>query len=240
MKKIILDLRGQLIKMNTQGFSAEWDKCYLDNTQLSIWPWTDLVSLVHRNCKHLIASGNSSMMEFGCGAGANIPLFLQLGMKYFAVEGSPSIVKRLHLRFPELVNQIVAGDFTLEVPFTSNFDLVVDRAAITHNSTDAIKRTLKNIYCLLNSGGIFIGVDWFSTRHSDYLGGEQANDEYTRTNYCEGQFIGVGNVHFSNEAHLRELFADFEILVLDEKIITEHQSGSEHIFSSWNIVVRKT
>ena len=43
------------------GFSQEWEQRYADNTHLSIWPWSDIVSLVHRHCKPLIAQGGASI-----------------------------------------------------------------------------------------------------------------------------------------------------------------------------------
>lgn len=222
------------------GFCPEWDKCYRNNTQLSIWPWSDIVSLVHRNCKPLIAAGGGRVLELGCGAGANIPLFRALGMDYYAIEGSQTIVAQLHQRYPELDKNIIVGDFTEDQPFAGSFDLVIDRAAATHNSTASIKNTLQSIFASLGPGGLFIGSDWFSTNHTDYEGGEMVNDQYTRANFSKGQFVGVGNVHFSDEAHLRDLFSNFEILFMEEKLMLRHEPPDNHQFASWNIVTRKS
>ena len=81
------------------SFSNEWDDKYQDNTHLSIWPWTNLVSLVMRNKPQ---KRNFKVLELGCGAGANIPLFVSLEADYFTVEGSKTIVDKLHQRFPHL------------------------------------------------------------------------------------------------------------------------------------------
>ena len=85
------------------GFSRQWDDKYQDNTHLSIWPWTDLVSLVMRNKPQ---KRNFKVLELGCGAGANIPLFVSLEADYFTVEGSKTIVDKLHQRFPHLKDEI--------------------------------------------------------------------------------------------------------------------------------------
>ena len=226
-------------KVARVGFSTEWERCYLDNTQMSVWPWSDVVSLVHRYCNGLI-SGSGRVLELGCGAGANIPFFQALGVDYFAVEGSPAIVKQLHQRYPDFIDQISVGDFTVVQPFKGAFDLVIDRAAITHNSFTAIKDTLESVLVSLIPGGIFIGSDWFSTKHSDYFGGEMSVDKYTRNHYTKGQFIGVGGVHFSDEHHLKELFSQFEILLMEEKIIKQYEPLGNHQFASWNIVARRS
>jgi len=211
----------------------------MDNQQMSVWPWSDVVSLVHRHCKPIIAAGGGRVLELGCGAGANIPLFRALGMDYYAVEGSPTIVKQLHQRYPDLVENIRVGDFTLRQPFVGDFDLVIDRAALTHNSTASIKNGLKIAFDSLTQGGIFVGSDWFSKNHADYSGGEPCDDEYTRTNHTEGQFIGTGKVHFSDEAHLRDLFSGFEIVFMEEKLMRRCEPQDNHLFAAWNIVARK-
>ena len=52
------------------GFSAEWEKQYQKNQQMSIWPWSDLISYVMRYTK---INASYKVLEIGCGAGANIP-----------------------------------------------------------------------------------------------------------------------------------------------------------------------
>jgi len=221
------------------AFSVEWEKCYANNTQLSIWPWSDIVSLVNRHCKPLITQGGGRVLELGCGAGANIPFFRALGMDYSAIEGSPTIVSQLHDRYPDLADKIKVGDFTKEQPFSCDFDIVIDRAALTHNTTSSIRSALQIALESLKLGGIFIGTDWFSINHTDFKGGEQSEDEFTRKNHTKGQFVGVGNVHFSDEPHLRDLFSKFEIIFMEEKLFQRHEPKDNHQFASWNIVARK-
>jgi SAM-dependent methyltransferase len=217
-------------------FSNEWDQRYIENTHVSVWPWSDLVSLVRRHCRHL---EGGRVLELGCGAGANIPFFQLLGVQYHAVEGSPSVVKRLHERFPDLAQRITVGDFTANQPFEPGFDLVVDRAALTHNSTTGIESGLQLAWQALKPGGYFIGVDWFSANHSEYRRGTADVDEHTRTNYHDGQFAGVGRVHFSDAAHLRKLFSRFELLFLEEKLLQRVVPEGDYQFASWNLVARK-
>jgi SAM-dependent methyltransferase len=221
------------------GFSQEWEQRYAENTHMSIWPWSDVVSLVHRHCKPLIAAGGGRVLELGCGAGANIPLFRTLGLDYYAIEGSPTIVAQLHQRYPDLAKNIWVGDFTQEQPFNTNFDVVIDRASLTTNSGDSIKKGLGLAVNSLKTGGVFIGSDWYSMAHTDFSGGDQVDDPYTKTNHVKGDFVGTGKVHFSDEAHLRDLFSDFEILFMQEKLVRRYEPQDNHQFGSWNIVARK-
>ncbi len=220
------------------SFSTEWEERYAANTHLSVWPWSDVVSLVHRHCKHVI-SGAGRVLELGCGAGANIPLFRALGIAYYAIDGSPTIVKQLHDRYPDLADNIACGDFTSLQPFPGQFDIVIDRASLTCNSTAAIKKGLQLAFDSLKPEGVFIGSDWYSKSHSDAVGGSLSEDEYTRTNFTTGQFTGTGQVHFSDEEHLRNLFSQFEIIFLEEKLTHRFEPRDRHQFASWNIVAKK-
>jgi len=56
-------------------------------------------------------------------------------MDYYAIEGSATIVRQLHKRYPELADKVKVGDFTNDQPFLNDFDIVIDRASLTHNTT---------------------------------------------------------------------------------------------------------
>ena len=214
------------------AFSHEWDKAYKNSCQMSKWPWSDLVSYVMR----LNLAQNLKVLEIGCGAGANIPFFLDLEVEYFAIEGSETIVSQIKRKYPRLSNRIVKGDFTTELPFCHKFDLVVDRSALTHNDTSAIQESIRLIQNKLQKGGYFIGIDWFSTLHSNANDGYEV-DSYTRSN-CQGQFKGVGKVHFSDKHHLYKLFKDFSFLKLEHKVI-ETIVPRSHNFAAWNFILQK-
>ncbi len=222
------------------SFSNEWNKVYNKNLQLTSWPWSDLVSLFHRYCNSAI-NENGIVFELGCGAGPNIPFIQSLGMNYYGVEGSEAAVKRLHQKFPELRERVVVGDFIQKNCFINlpKVDFVIDRASITNNNLLSIVDTLKNSYNVLKSGGYFIGIDWFSIKHSDFLLGEENGDIYTRNNIACGQFENVGSVHFSDEKHLRSIFSSFDIVFLEEKIINTYEPKDNNQFASWNIVAKK-
>jgi len=219
------------------SFSKEWEKKYQDNLHLSVWPWTDLVSYVLRYSKPQ-KTVTFNVLELGVGAGANIPFFLALGVNYYGIDGSPTIVKELHNRFPTIQNQIVVGDFTENLVFDVDFDLVVDRAALTHNTTDSIINSLKLIHDRMKVGGGFIGIDWFSINHSDFVHGESFSDNNT----CElnvGHLSGLGNVHFSSHEHMLELFHAFDVQVLEEKLVNRIMPVENAVFASWNVYAKK-
>lgn len=218
------------------SFSEEWDKIYSKGQQIAVWPWSDLISYVIRYSKP--DKTPFSVLELGCGAAANIPFFKRLGVDYYGLEGSPSIVNQLHTTYPDLKDKIIAADFTTDFHFEKKFDLIFDRASVTHNNSDSIVRCISLVKSHLKPNGKYIGIDWFSTMHDHYQEGDFDGDRYTRSSIPIGQFQGVGKVHFSDKAHLEDLFREFEIIQLDHKIVKTEIPDTNHTFASWNFVAQ--
>lgn len=116
--------------------------------------------------------------------------------------------------------------------------MIFDRAAITHNKTSDIRKVVNLIKENLKDEGKFIGIDWFSVKHSGYACGNDVEDKYTKLSVKDGMFAGLGNTHFANEEHLRDLFQDFKFEVLEEKVNTI-TLPEETIHAAWNFVVSK-
>lgn len=218
------------------AFSKEWEICYRNNKQMSLWPWSDLISYVMRYSKP--PSNNFNVLELGCGPGANIPFFKNLGINYYAIDGSPTIVNKVWKRFPEYKQNIKVGDFTKHIPFSMEFDLVVDRSSLTLNNTKDIKKTISLVFKKLKPGGKFIGIDWFSNLHTDFLKGKSGGDKYTRDGIKEGLFADLGKVHFADKQHILSLFSKYKMEILEHKLI-KTEIPEKHIRAFWKFIVVK-
>ena len=217
-------------------FSSEWEKVYQEGGQMSTWPWSELVSLFKRYIG--TEAKNVRVLELGCGSGANIPFFLSMEADYHAIEGSRTIVSMLHERFPSLKNNIIVGDFCKTLP-DGNFDVIVDRGALTCNNVQAITDCLHNCYNRLNEGGIYIGIDWFSTDDPKFRRGMPAEDEWTRTDYTTGNLANIGRIHFSDKEHLLELFSNFEMLIIEYKSVVRKFPDRGLEICTWKFVAKK-
>lgn len=218
------------------SFSTEWEGEYRRGLQNSIWPWSDLVSYVMRYARP--ERKPFRVLELGFGAGANIPFLLSLGVEYFGTEGSATAVESTRRRFSAENFHVACCDFTQSIPFEGPFDLVVDRSSLTHNGTAAIRTCLARLHALMSQDAKFIGIDWFSTEHSDFPLGRQDEDYYTRSHFPSGQFANVGKVHFSDRGHIAEIFegAGFSLERLEHKVSRVEIPAEGHQTAFWNLL----
>ena len=197
------------------GFSSEWEDIYKSGRHLSVWPWSDLVGLVRQHVPDI--GPGSRVLEIGCGAGANVPFFNELGVDYFGVDGSPTMVAQLQDRFDDMANHFHACDFTDTLYFEGPFDLLIDRGSLTHNSDADIRKTVNLAYDALHSGGKLISVDCCSDQHYGFTAGDPGEDPYTRINFTDGALAGTGKVHFSDSSNIRDIFSDWSIEYMAHK-----------------------
>ena len=219
----------------------EWEVTYSSGKHVNSWPWSELVSLYYRYFRLLdLNERDPKVLELGSGTGNNFPFWRSLGADYFGIEFSASAVAICIDRFPELKNRLQTGDFSSLESANESFDVICDRASVTHCSNFHIQNVILNSLNSLKRGGLYLGVDWFSKNHSDYLAPSTHIDENTRSDFMTGQFVGIGQVHFADREEMLGIFKDFEILELTEKIVTNHYSNEDaHQLASWNVVARK-
>tara|TARA_R110001583_G_scaffold10419_4_gene48096 strand:- start:51062 stop:51646 length:585 start_codon:yes stop_codon:yes gene_type:complete len=179
---------------------------------------------------------NFRVLELGCGAGANIPFFRSLGAKYYAVEGSSAIVNHLKEVYVEYADNMIVGDFTVDLDFDLDFDLIIDRGSITHNSTSSIRTTLSRCKELMAPEGMMIGVDWFSTEFDEYKHGGSGEDKFTRTNFQAGRLNGIDLAHFCDHDHLNDLLQGFELFHLEHKTVNQLKPEGRGFYAAWNFV----
>ena len=122
--------------ITNKGFSNQWEKAYSSGRHLSIFPWTDLVILVNKFAQpSIFKKNNPKVLEIGCGAGANISFLKNIGFKYNGIDGSDTAINLCRNRFPDIKKFLIKGDFSESFKFEKKFDLIIDKASLTHNTT---------------------------------------------------------------------------------------------------------
>jgi len=221
--------------------AREWENTYAAGRHVNSWPWSDLISLYFHFRKLLeIEDSHPKVLELGVGAGNNYLFWRSLQADYFGIDSSSSAIAICIEKFPELQHRLQTGDFSFLAADSGEFDIICDRASVTHCRNLQIENVISKSFKSLRRGGLYLGVDWFSKNHSDFNSPSTHIDANTRSNFLTGQFAGIGQVHFAERADMLDIFRDFEILDLTEKIVTKHYPNqSKQIFASWNIVARK-
>lgn len=219
-------------------FSREWEALYDQNRHSSVWPWSDVVALVMRHARPHSEPSRFRVLELGVGAGANIPFFRSLGVEFWGMDGSRIAIDRLKAAYPDLADRLVVADFTQNWPVSGSFDLILDRASLTHNSGPDIERTLARIRTNLSESGRLVAVDLFSTEFDEFMNGEPTDDPHTRRGFTEGRLANTGVAHFADEARLGTLFAGFDIEYLEHKVVCEHWPKPNRRFAAWSLVAR--
>lgn len=232
-------------KEQRMTFSNEWEELYKDKKHMSVWPWSDVVSYVMRYVK---PQGNGmKVLEVGFGAGANVPFFARLGADVYGIDGSPTIVEAVKQQYPQYAPNLICGDFTKEIPFCEEFDLILDRGSITQNNSASIEVALRLIYDKLKPSGKFIGIDWFSKEHHCFSQTDCVIlDDCARTDFRSGYFEKLGVVHFSDKENLEGVLhrAGFKLEKLEHKTYKDYSHGdydnAAYVCATWNFVaVRK-
>lgn len=214
------------------AFSDEWNQVYSKNLHQSLWPWSNVISLVHRYCKPF--PDGFSVLELGFGAGANIPFFMSLNADYRGIEGSSIMVDSAKANFPQLADKLICADYTIEIPFEVKFDLILDRGSLICNPLNDIVKTISKIRNLLKPNGRFIGTDWFSTESYDYSTSIAGPDKYTRTP-SSGDWAGIGYIHYSDHEHIKDLLSEFNLYYLCHRMNTNYHISDSDV-GVWDFV----
>ncbi len=225
--------------MENKNFGNRYDEVYREGLQKSVWPWSSVVTILHRLKKYL--NPNAKILEIGCGMGANIELIQSLEYEYFGIDFSPYAINEIIKLHPELSGALVAEDFTKNISFFGNtFDIILDRASLTCNPTSKIKNCIELIKKELITGGYFVGVDWYSTDHSGFKEGKSQEDEFSLIFSQEEPMFDPPRMHFSSEEHIQDLFKEFEIIHLEHKLVKTIKSkfSRQDCVASWNFVAQ--
>lgn len=144
-----------------RDYSQHWDDKF-STRKWGRYPPEDLVRFVGRNLKNADRDA-VSVLEVGCGPGANVWFLHREGYQVAGIDGSPAAIDKARIRIEtenEGLNSVNpdlrVGHFS-SLPWTDqSFDLVIDIFAIYANTIDVIGQTLDEVYRVLRPGGRFL------------------------------------------------------------------------------------
>lgn len=227
-------------------WSPEWEfNRYARGTQFARYVWSDVVSLTFQYLLGPRAEtprDHMTVLELGCGAGANLLFFAKEGLHVTGVDGSESAIHMAHdsLGKEGFTGDCRVHDFANALPFPDgSFDLVLDRAALPHNSLAVIDRTVQEVHRVLKPQGMFLMVDFYSTAHPNYQEGKEIEGN-TKTDIGFGMFQGIGTIHFTSEDELRRLLWRFNISHMAHTVSNYIVPDASYGTAQFNVVAVKS
>ncbi len=216
-----------------------WEDKYSTGQDLNLYPWDAVVSWVYRNSDRKNRD-QTRILEVGCGAGNNLWFAAREGFQVFGIDLSESAIEFAKKRF---VHDGLKGDFRtgsiLELPYPDGqFDMVIDRAAITCLGKEEAEKCFAEIKRVLVPGGKFF-FNPYSDMHSSLASGKLGSDSLVE-GITQGGVLGAGAIRFYSYREILAAFADgwqFESMKFInqvEMIKPEHENAAE-----WRVCVRK-
>lgn len=216
-----------------------WEKKYAQG-YMQRYPWDSVVSFIYRYAPKNVEPSAVKVLEVGFGSGANLWFAAREGFSVAGVEASRSAVLYAKKRFltEGLEGDLRQGDF-VSLPFDSNsFDLVIDRAALTHVGKPNHEQSIKEIHRVLKVGGFF-HYNTYADTHSSNSSGEPSLDN-VKTNITSGSLQGVGQVLFVSKNDVDNFFAGgWKAHSLLRREWVDTLSSTKAVHSDWLAIMTK-
>ena len=190
-----------------KDFSEFWKQEYSQKNPV-IYPYDSVVTFVFRNYPKNKARKDVKILEVGCGGGNNLWFAAREGFNVTGLDCSEQAITFAKERFQKegLKGDFRIGSFT-DLPFMDEqFDLVIDRAAITCIGGKYSQIAIKEIKRVLTPQGFFF-FNPYSERHSSFLSGELDSDG-TKSDMTVGSIKGVDGIYFYNRKEINAIFSE--------------------------------
>lgn len=216
-----------------------WDEKY-SKGHAQRYPWDSVVSFVFRHAPKDKERHQIKILEVGFGTGSNLWFAAREGFQVAGIEGSRSGVEYAKKRFADeaLNGDLRVGDFTA-LPFENNeFDLVIDRGALTCVGTESLKKALSEIHRILLPNGKFL-FNPYADSHSSFLSGKLGADDVT-IDISGGTLTGVGQIRFTSRREINQfLKTGWKILSIQRKEFTDMTCDTSIIHAEWLVIAEK-
>lgn len=219
-----------------------WDELFRDEKFRAVAPEAEVYKLVNL-VEERFGERPLRIWDLGCGAGRHTAVLAQMGCEVYASDVSPNAIDltREKLNGLGLESRTALADMTANPWPDLNFHAIFSWDVIHHNTLSAIKSAFDMIHRSLVPGGMFMG-----TILSDKAGNFGKGREIEPGTFIDDQGNESGVLHhFFDEAGIRDLFKEWEFMILAEEI-TRYVEAPEQFwewtpfrFTKWNVLARK-
>ena len=140
------------------------------------YPESHVIKIYHRVLAkdlNLTGAGTQTLLDFGCGTGANAAFFASKGFDVYGVDISAVAIQKCRRALPDIAEHFQTVDPKPDdgdLPFEGPFDIVFSNQVLYFLSDSDLAARLRTLIDRLKRGGIFvatmIGARHYLCRHS--------------------------------------------------------------------------
>ncbi len=184
------------------------------------YPPEELIRFVARNYYSSPDRAAVSILEVGCGIGANVWYLSREGFDTHGIDGSETAVAKARSRMQNegLSVSLLVGDIVELDRFypAARFDAVIDIACVQHNCRAAIGDILEQVRRILKPRGRIFSMMCAADTYGDGLGCPVEPGSYV--DISEGPYHGVGLTHFASLEEVQSFHSGFSEVKIEYSI----------------------
>jgi len=219
-----------------ESWDPVWETVFREN-EWGKYPEASLIQFIARNFYNKKERNKVSLLEVGCGPGANIWFMAREGFNVTGIDGSETAIKRAKERLSnESLNaKLIAGDI-IKLPFKAlEFDAVIDNECLYANNKTNSLSILSEINGVLKKDGLFYSRTFSNNM---FVGKRMMKDDFEFSNITEGPLSGKGFVRLMDEQQINNIYGKyFDIISVDKLEYTQY-NGKE-LISEFIIICKK-
>jgi len=222
------------------GYDPVWDDIYESGHEQKA-PWDSVVSFVYRNKPKDTENKDVQVLEVGCGTASNLRFFAKEGFAVSGLDASKTAIQCAQDFFNEhnLNGDLQVGSFDQLSFEDRTFNLVIDRAALTHVGLSIQERTINEVHRVLKAGGKFLYTPYADT-HASCVGGDLFEDGLVQ-NISAGTLQNVGHMCFMSRDKIEALFTPDKWSIESMEYEERHDvlNANKEIHAGWRVIARK-
>ena len=218
-------------------FDTTWDEIYGRREQLNLYPYDSVVKFLMRNYAKFSKRSDISVLEVGCGAGNNLWFAAREGFSVSGLDASKDAIEFAKSRFlaEGLQGEFQVGNFS-NMPYSDSvFDVVIDRAALTHVNLSSARDAVAEVLRVLKSEG------WlYSEVFSDHASSRGLRGPDDMVKDIVGPYQGAGQIYFYSRNDLIDMYNDgWELIDIAHTERIQYHSNGVEIYAHWSVVAQK-
>jgi len=217
-----------------------WDKVFKQN-EWGKYPDMSVVRFVANNFYKKKERKKVSILEIGCGTGANLGFIAKEGFNCFGIDGSRVAINiaKNKLKREKLKSELKIGDIK-KLPYKKNtFDCVIDCECLYSNSFADSLIILNEVKRVLKTKGLFFSKTFAKGTYGDENGPRLPNESNTYKFIRKGSFHkGYGIIRISSLKDIKKLYgAKFKIININ--YVHRSIENMKKIIKEWAIILQK-